>query len=653
MPNTTTLNEAQRSPLDGTEWVRLATPGANWRAQLGSQTWIFGGGTFGSGTDNYPESEIPRVVDVKDGSVGTPITVLQPTMGISRQESLNLIDATGGQDAGLFVSVHGNNTSNNSFNAQVNGITSKVFQASTGTGDCVGVYSVATQSGAAIGTNQSTAYGGFFDATAIHNQSNGIGIEVLSANNTGVDHNNNSNFTNGLTTALDLVSSGANKCSIGIQIRKGGTGTNTWDSGIQFQGGSVATTVFDIRTSATNLLQIVGGLTYTTGIDMSAATVTTPFKSVGFIVTGTPQVIINQGSSINDFFAVAPQLQIGSGSINSAASFRFAAANNSAPYISFIKSRGTIATPAACTSTDQFGYIEFSAYDATATPVIREAAAIYAMADAAPTAGATPGRLVMAVAAAGAGSASEVMRLDSNGYAYHNITSAIFGTAGMTIGANVTNIQQALGIVAYNSGAAVNSPPLIRAFKTRATTAAGNTIVASGDFCFELDAYGNDGATYQPAATIAVAVDGTPAANNMPGRIGFYMNSGTTSTTERWRMDHLGQLLGYATAVAGQSNIDVSGQTGVVLANGANSAILPGSNICMVFLVNVTSGNTAFFWAGGLGINLWLQQGAEFVNSTTPAVGKTGIASNGVNIAIYNNVGSSQTYKLFVVRVGF
>lgn len=36
MSNTTTLNEALRSPIDGTEFVRLATPGANWKAPLNS-----------------------------------------------------------------------------------------------------------------------------------------------------------------------------------------------------------------------------------------------------------------------------------------------------------------------------------------------------------------------------------------------------------------------------------------------------------------------------------------------------------------------------------------------------------------------------------------------------------------------------------------
>lgn len=34
MPNTTTLNETTRSPLDGTEFIRLATTGANWKVQL-------------------------------------------------------------------------------------------------------------------------------------------------------------------------------------------------------------------------------------------------------------------------------------------------------------------------------------------------------------------------------------------------------------------------------------------------------------------------------------------------------------------------------------------------------------------------------------------------------------------------------------------
>lgn len=34
MPNKTTTDETTRSPIDGSELIRLATPGANWKAQL-------------------------------------------------------------------------------------------------------------------------------------------------------------------------------------------------------------------------------------------------------------------------------------------------------------------------------------------------------------------------------------------------------------------------------------------------------------------------------------------------------------------------------------------------------------------------------------------------------------------------------------------
>jgi hypothetical protein len=43
MPNTTTLGENTLVPLTGTEWVRLATPGFNWKAQ--TQNWPIGIGT--------------------------------------------------------------------------------------------------------------------------------------------------------------------------------------------------------------------------------------------------------------------------------------------------------------------------------------------------------------------------------------------------------------------------------------------------------------------------------------------------------------------------------------------------------------------------------------------------------------------------------
>src|SRR5258708_39434098 len=41
MASSTTLNETTRSPIDLTEYIRLATTGANWKAQLSAITGLF------------------------------------------------------------------------------------------------------------------------------------------------------------------------------------------------------------------------------------------------------------------------------------------------------------------------------------------------------------------------------------------------------------------------------------------------------------------------------------------------------------------------------------------------------------------------------------------------------------------------------------
>lgn len=46
--SSTILNLATRSPIDGTEYLVLATPGANWKAQLTGQQWIFAGMEIGA-----------------------------------------------------------------------------------------------------------------------------------------------------------------------------------------------------------------------------------------------------------------------------------------------------------------------------------------------------------------------------------------------------------------------------------------------------------------------------------------------------------------------------------------------------------------------------------------------------------------------------
>jgi hypothetical protein len=80
--------------------------------------------------------------------------------------------------------------------------------------------------------------------------------------------------------------------------------------------------------------------------------------------------------------------------------------------------------------------------------------------------------------------------------------------------------------------------------KTRSTVSPNNhTIVVSGDQIGNLVWGGSDGTNYIPAASISVQVDGTPSANDMPGRLTFSTTAdGANYSTERLRIDNQGRF---------------------------------------------------------------------------------------------------------------
>jgi hypothetical protein len=89
--------------------------------------------------------------------------------------------------------------------------------------------------------------------------------------------------------------------------------------------------------------------------------------------------------------------------------------------------------------------------------------------------------------------------------------------------------------------------------------------------------------------------------------------------------------------------LDASGQTFTV-ANGANVPLFsPGSG--MVLICNQTTGETiAYFVGGGSSRMIGAAYGAWIDGTTTPAAGKQTVAYNGSAYAVYNNVGSTQSY---------
>jgi hypothetical protein len=73
--------------------------------------------------------------------------------------------------------------------------------------------------------------------------------------------------------------------------------------------------------------------------------------------------------------------------------------------------------------------------------------------------------------------------------------------------------------------------------RTRAGSIGGTTVVNSGDACGVVSFQGSDGTELVEAASIAAQVDGTPGANDMPGRLVFSTTAdGASSPTERMRI---------------------------------------------------------------------------------------------------------------------
>ena len=85
--------------------------------------------------------------------------------------------------------------------------------------------------------------------------------------------------------------------------------------------------------------------------------------------------------------------------------------------------------------------------------------------------------------------------------------------------------------------------PYLNIGKSRGSGVNGNTVVQSGDGLGVISFQGTDGSEMVEAAAIIAQVDGTPGANDMPGRLIFSTTAdGASGSTERLRIDSSGNL---------------------------------------------------------------------------------------------------------------
>ena len=145
-------------------------------------------------------------------------------------------------------------------------------------------------------------------------------------------------------------------------------------------------------------------------------------------------------------------------------------------------------------------------------------------------------------------SISERARIDSNGRLLVGTSSALsnvarFGADATPTTQFLTNTESwstGLGLINYSpSGFA----PALTFGLSGSSTVGTNAVVSSGNRLGLITFNGNDGTNFEEGARIEAFVDGTPGANDMPGRLVFSTTAdGAASPTERFRISSDGSL---------------------------------------------------------------------------------------------------------------
>lgn len=128
--------------------------------------------------------------------------------------------------------------------------------------------------------------------------------------------------------------------------------------------------------------------------------------------------------------------------------------------------------------------------------------------------------------------------------------------------------DSSMGFARFENNA---SGPDVRFLKSRGITIGANTIVQDGDTLGRFRFQGADGGDFNTtAAQISAEVDGTPALNNIPGRLIFTTRTDGGSLSEKMRLDNAGKL-GIGTT-APQKNLHVSSSVPTIRLSDSDAA---------------------------------------------------------------------------------
>lgn len=132
--------------------------------------------------------------------------------------------------------------------------------------------------------------------------------------------------------------------------------------------------------------------------------------------------------------------------------------------------------------------------------------------------------------------------IGASGLRVSNIFS-VLGTFGIADNKNGdVYIGKDSGASIFLDSAGIGVAAAITARTSRGTQAS-RTVITSGDNLLVISGQGYNGTTYNTAASIVMAVDGTPGSADMPGRIEFYTTpDGSASPSLRVKINALGEV---------------------------------------------------------------------------------------------------------------
>ena len=194
---------------------------------------------------------------------------------------------------------------------------------------------------------------------------------------------------------------------------------------------------------------------------------------------------------------------------------------------------------------------------------------------------------------------SERCRVDASGRLLVGTSSARSNFFNSTVSPLIQQegVSGSSRFMSVTYGTATEDDPIFILGKHRGASIGGNTIVVNNDGLGKISFQGSDGSELVEAAAIRAEVDGTPSANDLPGRLVFSTTAdGASSPTERMRITSGGAMwLNTTTGTVGTTAF------GTVFASDGVGSFRTSRNVDGVDHVAIVSGNVGIFVVRGDG----------------------------------------------------